>query len=202
MFDIIVRIILIIFGYLSGSVLYAEIAVRLVKGISLTEVSVNHNPGVSNAFHYGGRLGGSLAVAGDLLKGIIPVGIYTYFFGKEDLLLILMLLAPVIGHAFPCYKVKGGGMCITTSFGVLIGLLPMWQPLITLVVLFLLSLLVPKINTSVKSIAVFVALDIASLIYMITHIISVQVFIGVLGISLMVVFRMKVDLRRRGLVSK
>ena len=44
----------VVLGYLSGSVLYSELFMRVFHGKSLMEVSENHNPGSSNAFIYGG----------------------------------------------------------------------------------------------------------------------------------------------------
>ena len=49
-----VPFIYVVLGYLSGSVLYSELFMRVFHGKSLMEVSENHNPGSSNAFIYGG----------------------------------------------------------------------------------------------------------------------------------------------------
>ena len=46
----------VVLGYLSGSVLYSELFMRVFHGKSLMEVSENHNPGSSNAFIYGGAI--------------------------------------------------------------------------------------------------------------------------------------------------
>ena len=49
-----------------------------------------------------------------------------------------VLAAPVIGHAFPLFQVKHGGKAIAVSFGCLLGLYPVLDPLFCLVFFYLL----------------------------------------------------------------
>lgn len=50
--------------------------------------------------------------------------------------LALVLAAPVVGHAFPLWHHFKGGKGIATTFGVLMGLLPLWKPLILFALIF------------------------------------------------------------------
>ena len=66
----------VLFGYLSGSVLYANFAVALFGKQGALEQSNDRNPGTANAFQYGGFGCGVVTLAGDLLKGYLPVHLY------------------------------------------------------------------------------------------------------------------------------
>ncbi len=128
----------ILTGYLSGSVLYARVFARLFKIENFTEISPDHNPGTANAFHYGGFRCGALTLVCDLLKGFLPVFLYGKYIGPEaGLSLSLVMAAPVIGHAFPVFFHFQGGKGIAASFGCLLGLLPVWQPVVLLAVFFI-----------------------------------------------------------------
>lgn len=128
----------ILAGYLAGSVLYARVFARLFKIENFTEVSPDHNPGTANAFRYGGFRCGVLTLVCDLLKGFLPVFLYMKYIRPEaGLFLCLVMAAPVIGHAFPVFFHFQGGKGIAASFGCLLGLLPVWQPLALLALFFI-----------------------------------------------------------------
>lgn len=121
----------VIAGYLSGSVLFARVACSLLGLEGVIEQSKDGNPGVANAFTYGGFTCGALTLAGDLLKGLLPVGLYVR--SGETITaatLALVLAAPVVGHAFPCFYGFRGGKGIAVSFGCLLGLAPLWTPVL------------------------------------------------------------------------
>ena len=137
-----------ILGYLSGSLLFAKFFSHLLDGEDITEDSPDKNPGVYNAFLYGGKLCGILTLCCDLLKGILPVYLYLKApspaaAGGE---LALVLAAPVLGHIFPLWHRFRGGKGITVTFGVLLGLLPQAGPVVILACVFLFFSLVVKIT--------------------------------------------------------
>ena len=124
-------ILYVIAGYLSGSVLYARVMCHLFGGDEALLHSKDCNPGTSNAFAYGGFACGVLTLAGDLLKGILPVWLYIRSgLPITPVPLALVLAAPVMGHAFPCFYGFHGGKGIAVSFGCLLGLIPMWGPVL------------------------------------------------------------------------
>ena len=57
-----------------------------------------------------------------------------------------MIAAPVIGHAFPVFYHFKGGKGITVTFGVLLGLFPIWEPAVMLAALFIIFSLVLRIT--------------------------------------------------------
>ena len=143
------NLIYIIFGYLSGSILYAHLFGRLLKHEDVVQNSKDQNPGTANAFMQGGFLCGVLTLLMDLFKGFLPV--YLYYRGlmpKNATLMgtALVIAAPVIGHAFPVFFHWKGGKGIATSFGCMLGLFPNVIPVSTLIVFFLFYSLILRIT--------------------------------------------------------
>ena len=136
-----------ILGYLSGSVLYARVFSSLLGKDNIYEQSKDCNPGTANAFTYGGFWCGLGTLLGDLLKGAVPVWLYLRGASSSpSLALALVAAAPVFGHAFPVFYRFQGGKGIAASFGCLLGLLPVWQPLALFIGAFLLFSLVIRIT--------------------------------------------------------
>lgn len=113
----------ILFGYLSGSILYARFFGKLLKKRDVTKEGKDQNPGTANAFLHGGFLCGILTLIGDFFKAAIPVFLYLNLVGEKDSLgLILVMLYCIIGHMFPLFFSFKGGKGIASSFGVCAGL--------------------------------------------------------------------------------
>ena len=138
----------ILFGYFSGSILFARVSAKLFHKPDMLHDSTDGNPGASNAFTHGGFWCGVVTLAGDLCKGFLPVFLFTHRHlpPPDPFLLSLVLAAPVLGHAFPVFYRFGGGKGIAVSFGCLLGLLPFWQPVVILAAYFLFFSLVLKIT--------------------------------------------------------
>ena len=109
-------------GFVLGSTLFAYWIPKLLKNIDICTLPDDHNPGVSNAFMYGGFLCGILSLICELAKGFIPVYLGQKYLDINSLPFVPVLVAPVFGHAFPFLQKEKGGKAITASFGVLLGL--------------------------------------------------------------------------------
>lgn len=136
----------VIFGYLSGSILFARISARLLGRGDVTENTRDQNPGASNAFRNGGFWCGALTLLGDLLKGFLPVWLYLRTGDASDAGFAFVLAAPVVGHILPVFYGFQGGKGISTSFGCLLGLLPNWGPAAVLAGCFLFFTLVLRVT--------------------------------------------------------
>lgn len=136
----------ILFGYLSGSILFARLwGILLHKNI--TAGSRDHNPGTANAFLYGGFWCGLLTLCGDLLKGFLPVYLYLYETEPSySAALSFVMAAPVLGHIIPIFCPFHGGKGIAVSFGCLLGLFPEMGPVCILAGVFLFFSLIIKIT--------------------------------------------------------
>ncbi|EKC44419.1 protein containing ABC transporter-like domain protein, partial [human gut metagenome] len=73
-----------VFGLLCGSILFGRVLPKWIKGIDVTEVSNDHNPGTANAMKYAGVPVGILCLLGDLLKGALPVYINQLSGGQQQ----------------------------------------------------------------------------------------------------------------------
>lgn len=135
-------LIYIFFGYFSGSVLFAYLIPKYFYGIDIHMVSDDGNPGAANVFKYVGTGQGILVVILEILKGFFPVFLAGRHVSMESLLFSLVLAAPVLGHAFPFWNIKGGGKSIAVSFGSLLGLYPLCTPVLVLAGLYILFSLI------------------------------------------------------------
>lgn len=138
----------ILAGYASGSILYARIFATLFKKNDLFDRSRDKNPGTANAFQYGGFWCGLCTLVCDILKGFLPVFLYmnTRPPTAEWLPCALVMAAPVIGHVFPIFFRFRGGKGIAVTFGCLLGLLPIWQPIAWLAAFFIFFSVVVRIT--------------------------------------------------------
>jgi len=82
----------------------------------------DHNPGATNVIRAGGWKWGSLALLLDYLKGAIPVGIAYFVAGLGGVSLVLVALAPVLGHAYSPFLGFHGGKAVAVTFGIWTGL--------------------------------------------------------------------------------
>ena len=134
-------------GYLSGSVLFAEVAGALFGKRQLLQLSEDKNPGTVNAFKYCGFRCGVLTLAGDLAKGFLPVYLYLRAAAPaERWALPLVMAAPVVGHIFPVFHHFRGGKGIATTFGVLLGLCPYAAPAELFAAVFVLLSVVLRVD--------------------------------------------------------
>lgn len=115
------ELLLIVGGFLLGSipfsVIFGSIGLKTdIRGYG------DHNPGATNVFRAGGKFWGVLAVIADIGKGALPVGLAAHVFRIDDVPMLIVSLAPVVGHAFSPWLGFKGGKAIATSFGIYIGL--------------------------------------------------------------------------------
>ena len=102
----------ILFGYLSGSILFARLLPKYLRHIDICELSEDNNPGVFNAFKHAGPVIGSMTLLLELAKGFLPVHVGLQLLDPRNTLFALVLAAPVFGHAFPLFRPKEGGKSI------------------------------------------------------------------------------------------
>jgi len=113
------NLLLTILGYLSGSLMFSVWLTRL-RGEDLRAVG-DGNPGAFNAFVAGGPMIGSASLLLDVLKGAVPVAAALHLVGTGGWWLPPVILAPVVGHAFPLFERFRGGKALAVTFGVWTG---------------------------------------------------------------------------------
>ena len=123
-----------VFGYLCGSVLFARVFARLFRRGDILAPSKDGNPGVANAFLYGGFWCGVCTLLGDVLKGFVPV-----------FLLTLGVPAQTLDWRYVFFRFRGGkGIAVT--FGCLLGLFPYTLPFTLFAASFIFFSVVLKVS--------------------------------------------------------
>lgn len=177
-------------GFLLGGILFSYRLPLFLKGIDITECSKDGNPGVSNVMKHVGIPMGIFCLFLDLAKGFFPVAASLRFVSPANPLFIAVLTAPVLGHAMaPFNPAVAGGKAITTSFGVLLALLPFHQNVFLLAGLYLLfSLVFPIHPNERRTVITFFLFSLCSLL-LIPLGSPAPIAAGCCGISLIVITR-------------
>ena len=115
-------IILVLFGYLLGSVSAAILTCRLM-GLPDPRSQGSRNPGATNVLRLGGKKAAAITLAGDSLKGLIPV-LVARLAGADESIIAAVGLAAFLGHLYPVFFGFQGGKGVATALGVLLGV--MW----------------------------------------------------------------------------
>ena len=154
-------------GYLMGSVLFGRILPKHFKDMDIEKVSADHNPGTANVMKYAGIPLGLLCLVLDIGKGYLPVLWAASVVGPVRLLFAGVMVAPVLGHAFPFWRDGRGGKAIAVSFGVLLGVLRYSESVWLLAALYLFFSLVFVIRPNERrSVYVFVLFGAVSAVFL------------------------------------
>ncbi len=113
-------ILFVILGYLAGSVSTAIIVCRAM-GLPDPRSAGSRNPGATNVLRFGGKKAAALTLAGDLLKGLLPM-LLARWAGLDQAGLALTALAAFLGHLYPVFFGFEGGKGVATAFGAILGL--------------------------------------------------------------------------------
>lgn len=147
----------IIIGYLLGSVPTAYIAGRLLRGEDIRRLG-DENSGAANAFReLGGKAGITVGVI-DAAKGSLAV-LIARVSGVEEYVVLIAGAAAVIGHNWPVFIGFRGGRGESTTIGVLLVLIP--KPMLIMAAPAILVLLITK-KVPVASAVLFIPLSLLS----------------------------------------
>ena len=92
----------------------------------------DQNPGATNALKAGGKWIGLAVLLLDVSKAVIPVGLAYQIFGLRGPGMLVLALAPMLGHAYSPFLRFKGGKALATTLGVWIGLTIWDVPLVAL----------------------------------------------------------------------
>jgi len=151
----------IIGGFLLGSILFSKIIPKITVGKNICELGSDGNPGAANVFMKCGKRLGALCLFADMLKGFLPAFLAFLLLDYSSFLFALVMISPVVGHALGIFNKFHGGKCIATSFGVLIGIIPITRVGFLLAAVYILfSTLIkikPNSRRSILSFGIFAA---------------------------------------------
>ena len=119
----IVTLLLVAAGYLLGS-LAAAVLVSRALGVADPRSGGSGNPGATNVLRLAGRRAAALTLAGDVLKGVVPV-LVARAAELPPAMVALVGLAAFLGHLFPVFFGFKGGKGVATALGALLGLEPL-----------------------------------------------------------------------------
>ena len=120
---------LVVVGYLSGSVPYGLILARLFVGVDVRKVG-SGNIGGTNVARVNKKLGAATIVL-DTLKAVVPLVVARRVLAgtpNADLWAMGVAIAAFAGHVFPVWLGFRGGKGVATGFGVYLVLAP-WAAL-------------------------------------------------------------------------
>ncbi len=130
-----------LFGFALGALPFSVWVGQLVLGKDIRQFG-DKNPGATNVLRAGGPLLFALALALDITKGALPLGLALHIFGLEGWSIVPISLAPPLGHTFSPFLNWQGGKAIAAAFGVWIGITIWTMPLISLSLLIVFTLLI------------------------------------------------------------
>ncbi len=115
-----IDIALILGAYLAGSLSAAIITCRLM-GLPDPRSQGSGNPGATNVMRVGGKKPAVITLAGDAIKGLLPV-LLAQALEVSNQTLALTALAAFLGHLYPLFFGFKGGKGVATAFGALTAL--------------------------------------------------------------------------------
>lgn len=144
-------------GFLCGGIMFSELVPKKILCKDIYEISVDNNSGAFNVFKHCGKKVGLICLFLDVLKGFIPVLLASLFMDVNNIAFAFVMVAPALGHAIGLFNRFHGGKCVATSFGIMLGLIPVtWIGLAALAGLYIIFSTVARINNGgVRSVVVY-----------------------------------------------
>ena len=105
-------------AYLIGSLSFGIIVSKFLD-LSDPRTIGSKNPGATNVMRTGNKLAAVLTLLGDILKATIAVKI-VILIGLNELEIMQVCIAVLIGHTFPIYYKFKGGKGVATALGILL----------------------------------------------------------------------------------
>lgn len=110
-----------VFAYLLGSIPWGLVLTRMFTSVDIRQHG-SGNIGATNVRRLAGPVLGALTLAGDALKGAVPVWLALTLTGPGDVrgesYIAIVALCAFAGHLYPVFlKFKGGGKGVATAAG-------------------------------------------------------------------------------------
>ncbi len=118
-------LVLIAIAFVSGAIPYSVLIGKLALKDDIRNYG-DQNPGATNVFRAGGKHWGVIAGLLDMTKAAVPVSIAVWVYNIHGIELVLIALAPILGHAYSPFLRFRGGKAVGATFGTWIGL-TIWE---------------------------------------------------------------------------
>jgi glycerol-3-phosphate acyltransferase PlsY len=116
-----VSIAVISLAFFCGSLPFSVWLGKILLGMDVRKFG-DGNPGAANAFRTGNKLVGLLVLLLDISKAAAPVGWAYFNLDIRGTPMVLIAVAPILGHVFSPFLGFQGGKALATALGVWIGL--------------------------------------------------------------------------------
>ena len=146
-------VLLTVLAYLLGSISSAVIVCRLL-GLPDPRTEGSNNPGATNVLRIGGRKAAALTLAGDSLKGFLPM-VAAHWLDVSATAFAAAALAAFLGHLYPVFFGFQGGKGVATALGMQFGL--GWQIGVAVGATWLLMAFVVNISSASALVAMAIA---------------------------------------------
>lgn len=117
------EILLIIFAYLIGSIPTGVLVANYYSDKDITTEG-SGNIGATNVGRVVGKKAGILTLAGDIIKGVLPVILAIFIVGNPLIVALTALLA-FLGHIYPLFNNFKGGKGVATALGIFLVISPL-----------------------------------------------------------------------------
>ena len=120
-----ILLVVAIVAYLVGSLSTAVITARLL-GLPDPRSAGSGNPGATNVLRLGGKKAAIVTLAGDVLKGLLPVVLTGVLVSDPNRMAAIGAagLFAFLGHLFPVFFGFKGGKGVATAAGAILGMAP------------------------------------------------------------------------------
>jgi acyl phosphate:glycerol-3-phosphate acyltransferase len=181
-------ILLLLLGYLAGSLPFSIWITRLAKGVDVRDAGSGHAT-TTNTIRQAGFGWGALVLLLDIAKGFLPTYLAVKFSGEVWVIAATAAMA-VVGHCWPLFAQFRGGMGLATFGGAVLAL----NPLAFLICLATLILFVLVIRHSARA-TVFAGAAMAPILWLL-NIRDVVLWVAVLG-GMVIALRFLIDWNRK-----
>ena len=143
-------------GYLLGSV---SSAILICKALGYPDPRTegSSNPGATNVLRIAGKPAAAMTLAGDVLKGVLPV-LAAVLLNQSMTVAALAGFCAFLGHLFPAFFQLRGGKGVATAFGLVFAL--HWPSGLVTGAVWLLVFGLTRVS-SVASMLAFIAMPVA-----------------------------------------
>lgn len=182
------QIIWILIAYIAGSTPTGVVYSKIFHKIDVRNLGSGNSGATNIGRNFGFRAAVIVSVI-DILKGWIPILIVRLMYPQEALIIMLVGIATVVGHAYPVFAEFRGGKIVATSFGVLVGF-NFGIGLVTALILFALIYI-----TSTISLSAMTSYTLGSLYILFTY--DERIYgLGFVFITLFMMYRHRSNIQR------
>jgi acyl phosphate:glycerol-3-phosphate acyltransferase len=109
-----------LFAYFIGSFSSAIVVCKIMR-LPDPRAHGSSNPGATNVLRIGGKKAAFFTLAGDMLKGYLPV-LFVQLMGLPEIAVVFTALGAFLGHLFPLFFHFKGGKGVATAIGCMFAL--------------------------------------------------------------------------------